>query len=319
MRFFLIIVVVVLIGTAVVGPQFFFTVDETQHVVITRFGEVQRIVSTPGLKTKAAFVDTVNVLDKRILRVDVTPISMPDQDNQFLEIDAYARYRIIDPKKFIEKLRDETTAASRIGQIVISQLRSEIGNKKQPEIIGGQLVEIREDRTVVDPLLEDDGTATRAAITRRVRDSSDQVVKSPENDFGIEIVDVRIKRADYPAATEENIFNRMRSKRAVLADGLRAEGDEEFLTRTAIVDRQVEVIRAEADEESNQLRGEGEGEAIRILAQALEQDPELFSFLRSLEAYRAFLGGRTTAVLTADSDLFQYLQSPDAPTPTPTP
>jgi len=294
-------------------------VDETQHVVITRFGEVQRIVSTPGLKSRVPFVDTVNILDKRILHVDVIPTSMPDQDNQFLEIDAYARYRIVDPKKFIEKLRDETTAASRIGQIVISQLRSEIGNKKQPEIIGGQLVEIREDRTVVEPLLEDDGTATRAAITRRVRDASDEIVKAPENDFGIEIVDVRIKRADYPAATEENIFNRMRSKRAVLADGLRAEGDEQFLTRTADVDRRVEIIRASADEEASELRGEGEGEAIRILAAALEQDPELFNFLRTLEAYKVFLGSQTTAVLTANSALFQYLQSPIVPTPAPTP
>lgn len=311
--------VVLVLLTAIFGPQFFFTVDETQHVVITRFGEVRRIISSPGLNIKVPFIDTVNTLDKRLLRVDVPVASMPDVENQFLQIDAYARYRITDPRKFLEKLRSEETAASRIGAIVVAELRATIGQQTQPQIIGGRLLGIEEDRTLVEPLLED-GIPSREAITRAVLAGANSTVNSPANDFGVEIVDVQIKRADFPLATEENIFNRMRSERAVQADRLRAEGQLEFLTRTADVDRQVEIISAEADEESSRLRGEGEGEAIRILAEALEKDPEFFAFLRSLEAYALFLRGQTTLVVPASSDLFQYLQSPDAPAaPTPEP
>ena len=313
MRFAAIGALLLLVLAAIFGPQFFFTVDETQHVVITRFGEIRRVVSDPGLNLKVPFIDTVNRLDKRVLRVDVPEASMPDVDNQFLEIDAYVRYEIIDPRKFLETLRDGDTAASRIGQIATAQLRAEIGQRTQPEIIGGTLIGIEEDRTLVEPSLDTDGTPTREAITRNVRDGTDAVVKSPANDFGIEILDVRIKRADFPDATRENIFNRMRSERAVQADRLRAEGQEQFLTRTADVDRQVEVIAAEADETANQLRGEGEGEAIRILAETLEQDPELFGFLRSLDAYRTILGSQTTIVIPSGSDLFRYLQTPARP------
>ena len=292
-----------------------YTVDETQHVVITRFGEIREVHSTPGLKFRAPFIDQVNTLDKRILRIDVPPTSMPDVDNQFLQMDAYVRYRITDPQKFIEKLVSEITAESRIGSIVIAALRDEIGRSTQPQIIGGELLGIEEDRTVVQPLTVDgdpNGTPTRVAIVEAARASADATVKAPENDFGIQIVDLRIKRADFPQATEENIFNRMRTERAVQAGKLRAEGEEEFRTRVADVDRLVEIISAEADQKADQLRGEGEGQAIAILADALEEDEDLFSFLRSLEAYKVFLGQNTTVVLPSDSDLFQFLQSSNA-------
>ena len=299
---------VLIIAAVIVVPQVLYTVDQTQFVVVTRFGEIQTVVHTPGLKVKAPFVDTANILDKRILRIDVTPTSMPDQDNQFLEVDAYVRYRIEDPRKFIERLRSQNNANATIQQIVIAALRDEIGRSTQPEIIGGRLIGIEEDRTVVEPLLSN-GISTRAAIVARALVTANQVVKSPENDFGVDIVDFRIKRADFPDATQENIFTRMRTERSVQAQRLRAEGEELYRQRIADVDRQVEIISAQADEIANQLRGEGEGEAINILAQALEQDPEFFAFRRSLEAYRTVLGGNTTLVLPADSDLFRYLQS----------
>ena len=300
---------ILVIATVIVVPQALYTVDETQYVVVTRFGEIQRIVYTPGLKVKAPFVDTANVLDKRILRIDVTPTSMPDQDNQFLEVDAYVRYRIEDPRKFIERLRTESNADARIQQIVIAALRDEVGRSTQPEIIGGRLIGIQEDRTDVEQLVDAQGLPTRAAIVGRALATANKVVKSAENDFGVDIVDIRIKRADFPPATEENIFNRMRTERSVQAQRLRAEGEERYRQRIADVDRQVEIISAQADEAANRLRGEGEGEAIRILAEALEQDPEFFAFRRSLAAYRSVLGGQTTLVLSADSDLFRYLQS----------
>ena len=306
----LILLAVFLIALLIGVNQVLYTVDQTQFVVITRFGEITEIRSSPGLKVKVPFIDTVNRLDNRVLRIDVPPTSMPDVDNQFLEVDAYVRYQITDPRKFIQTLRNEVSAASTIGQIVIAALRNEVGLSSQEEIIGGRLLEIQEDRTVVEELLTADGVPTRLAIVTAARLSANTAVNAPENDFGIRIVDVRIKRADFPETTEENIFSRMRSERQVQADRLRAEGEQDFRTRTADVDRRVEIIAADADKQSNELRGEGEGEAIRILAEALEQDPGLFAFRRSLEAYKVFLGGQTTVILSADSDLFKFLQQP---------
>ncbi|MEE8517651.1 MAG: protease modulator HflC [Dehalococcoidia bacterium] len=307
----LITAIVLLVGALILVPQVFYKVDETQFVVITRFGQIGAIRETPGLKIKTPFIDTVNRFDKRVLRIDVAPTSMPDRDNQFLDVDAYVRYRILDPRKFIENLQDERRAASSIGPIVIAELRNAVGNSTQEEIIGGVLIGIEEDRTVVEAKLTPEGIPSRAAIVEQVRQASDQAVGVNGNDWGITIVDVRIKRADFPAATQENIFSRMRSERSVQAQRLRAEGAQENLQTIADVDRQVEVIAAEADEASNRLRGEGEGEAIAILAEALERDPDLFTFLRTLEAYRVILGSQTTVVLPADADLFQFLQSPD--------
>ena len=303
--------IVLIVATIIVVPQALYTVDETEFVVVTRFGEIRQIETVPGLKFKVPFVDVKNVLNDRVLRVDVTPTSMPDRDNQFLQMDAYVRYRIIDPRKFVEKLINEVNAEATIQQIVIAALRDEVGRSTQPEIIGGRLLGIEEDRTVVEPLLNADGVPTRAAIVGRALATADATVKSPENDFGVEIVDVRIKRADFPQATEENIFTRMRTERSVQAQKLRAEGEEIFRTRTADVDRQVEIISAGADEASDRLRGEGEGEAISILAEALGADADFFAFRRSLEAYAVFLNGRTTLVLPADSPLFQFLQDPN--------
>ena len=305
---------VFLIGALVAGligvNQVLYTVDQTEFVVITRFGEITQVITSPGLKVKVPFIETVNRLDNRVLRIDVPPTSMPDVDNQFLQMDAYVRYQIVDPRKFITTLRSEASAASTIGQIVIAALRNEVGLSTQPEIIGGRLVGIEEDRTIVEALLTADGTPTRLAIVDAARASAEEAVNSSINDFGITIVDVRIKRADFPEATEENIFNRMRSERQVQGDRLRAQGEQQFRTTVADVDRQVEIISADADRQSNELRGEGEGEAIRILAEALERDPDLFAFRRSLEAYKVFLRGQSTVILSADSDLFKFLQQP---------
>ncbi|MCH8199864.1 MAG: protease modulator HflC, partial [Chloroflexi bacterium] len=191
----LILLAVFLVALLVGVNQVLFTVDQTQSVVITRFGEITDVYTLPGLKVRVPFIDTVNRLDNRVLRIDVPPTSMPDVDNQFLEMDAYVRYQITDPRKFIQTLRNEVSAASTIGQIVIAALRNEVGLSTQEEIIGGRLLEIQQDRTVVEALLTADGVPTRLAIVTAARLSANTAVNAPENDFGIRIVDVRIKRA----------------------------------------------------------------------------------------------------------------------------
>jgi membrane protease subunit HflC len=308
-RRFPVIFIALIVALFVFVPQFLYSVDQTQHVVITRFGEVRQVISTPGLNMKMPFIDTVNTLDKRLLRIDVPPASMPDVESQFLDIDAYVRYIITDPQTFRETLVNEVTAGSRIGALAVSQLRKQVGQSLRADIIGGQTVELPDGTKLTTPRITADGIAARRHITQVVRDQTNIEAFR----FGVKVTDVRIKRADFPQAVEANVFNRMRTERAVQAERLRAEGQEEYLNRTADVDRRVTVIRAEAEQQSNELRGQGEALSIKILAEALEQDAEFYSFLRSLESYALFLGDQTTVVLPADSDLFRYLQSSASP------
>jgi len=323
-----IILGVLIVVGLVVFSQSAYKVDETEVVVITRFGEIQESHTGPGLKFKAPFVDSVVRFNARVLRVDVEPATLPDVDSQFLEIDAYVRYEIADVKQFRVTLLDERQAQGRIGQIVIAALREEVGKLNRQDIIGGDInrgttmidgVEV--DTVVVVPRLVTDSNGnpitdangntvgTREELARVVTASVED--QAGRQGFGINVIDVRIKRADFPDSIVESIYTRMRSERAIQANRLRAEGEEQFLTKTADVNRRVQIIGAEADRDGNRLRGDGEAQAISILADALNEDRELFTFRRSLEAYAAFLGSNTTVVLPADSSLFQFLQSPD--------
>lgn len=309
---------IAVIALAIIGPQILFTVDETKYVVVTRFGEIKRIETVPGLKVKMPFIDNTTAFEKRLLRVDVAPASIPDVDEQFLEIDAYVRYRILDAQKFLERLQNQVTAGQRISAIVTAELRAEIGTRTRGEIIGGKILTIKDPEPMegveagfinVVEANKENGVPTREAITQSVKASANRRVQATENDFGIEIVDVRIKRADFPAVTEENVFARMSSERKVQATRLRAEGEEKYRTITAEVDKKVEIIAADADRQGNTLRGEGEAQAISTLAKALNQDPEFFAFLRSLTAYKKILAENATVVLPGDSTLFEYLQT----------
>lgn len=313
MRNLLIPLLVLVLLVALVGSQALYTVDVTQYAVITRFGEVQRVNTTPGLAVKTPFIDTVVRFDNRLLHIDVPAASMPDKESQFLEIDAFVRYRITDPRKFLEKLRNEFTADSRIGNIATSEIRAEIGVRVREEIIGGRPIAQPDGTITVEPRTTEAGIATREAMMTLVRQRTNRTVNSPENDYGVEIVDVRLGGAEFPSAIEASVFQRMRTEREVQAQRLRAEGEQQYLTITASVDRRVTVIKAEADRDAQTTRGVGEAEAIRLLAEALEQDPEFYAFRRSLEAYQKFLAKGTTVVLSAESDLFRFLQSPNPP------
>ena len=299
-------IIIVVIAAFVLVPQAFYKVDETQHIVLTRFGEIKSIQSQPGLKIKVPFIDVANVLDKRLLRVDVPRAGFPDIQSQFLEIDAYVRYRITDPRSFREVLSNEVTAGDRISNLVVAALREEVGMRNREEIIGGNPIDLADGTQKVEPIVQN-GLFAREQLTQKVRDVAD--ARAQEQAFGIAIVDVRIKRAEFPDSIVDTVFTRMRSEREIQANALRAQGEEQYLTKTADVDRRVAIISAEADEKANLLRGEGEGQAISILAEALEQDPEFFAFRRSLEAYSKVLNDSTTLVLSPDADLFKFLQS----------
>ncbi len=308
----LIIVAILLVIGLIVLRQALYIVDETQQVIILRFQEVINTRQAPGLYVKAPFVDTVVTFDKRILRIDAPAASMPDKEKQNLIIDSYARYRIVDPVQFRKTLQTQINASSRLGDIVTSTLRDRVALRDRFEIIGSEPIVDEQGNPVEDeeglPLFE--GRDTRNQILAEVLDGVRELTE--DQSFGIEIIDVRIKRADFPESVTPSIYTRMRAERNRIATRFRAEGEEEDLKIRAVANRNREVILAEAEQLSNEIRGQGEAEAIRILAEALNQDPDFFAFRRSLQAYRAFLGDQDQIILSSEEDLFRYLGTPES-------
>ena len=311
MKILIVVGVIVVIALILVNTGLY-VVDEREQVIITRFGQVQTVSRSPGLYLKMPFVDTATSYDRRVLRIDAPPERMLDKDINILEIDAYARYQIVDPVQFRKTLQSEENARRVLGQRINAALRAQVAERSREEIIGGD-VELDDEG---NPVTDEEGnsqvsaTENRAIMLNEVLAAiRDELAAEPES-FGIVMHDVRIKRADFPGEVSGRVFERMRSDREKIGRKLRAEGEEESRRRRARADRTVEVILAQADQEANRLRGEGEAEAIKILPEALSADPESFAFQRSLEAYRSIFNQRTTVILSSEADIFKYLQGP---------
>ena len=284
MRFLATLLITLLVLAAITLPQVLVVVDETELAIVTRLGDPQRSIRSPGLYVKAPLIDSVTKFEKRLLIFDAPAESLLTSDKKRLIIDVYARGRITDPLLFFQTVRNVTQARSRVIDIVASELRREIASDEQLEIIKTKREQIENDvRDAVRPLIDE---------------------------LGINIVDVRIKRADFPQAIAGSVYERMKAERKRIADRERAQGAEADLQKRAEVDREAVEIRSSARREADIIRGEAEAEAIALYAAALEQDPEFYAFLRSLDAYALFLGDNSTIVLPANSDLFKFLQSP---------
>lgn len=284
MRFIALILILLAVIAAVIGPQLFFVVDEKQIAIVTRFGEVQHSIKNPGLYIKTPFIDSTTYFDKRLLIFDAPPDSLLTKDKKRLIIDVYARGRIVNPKLFRETVRTEAGGKARAVDIISSELRREIASDNQAEII----------------------TTKREDIMNRVRDN----VKPKLEEFGLDIIDVRIKRADFPPEIAESVYARMQAERKRKADKERAEGAQIDAEVRAQVDRDATIIRANAQRQADITRGEGDAQAVQIFADAISANPEFYSFQRSLDAYRKILESNSTMVLPPDSDLFEFLQSP---------
>jgi membrane protease subunit HflC len=340
--------IVIIIAAIIVIPQTLFVVDETQMAIVTRFGEFKRSHTTPGLRVKTPFAEQVTRFDKRLLRVDVAPASLLTSDKRNLLIDSYARYRIVDPLIFFKNLTNETFANSRVGDIVNAQLRQEVARDLQTEVISETREDIMDRVTADSNYIEiSRGDIDRdyeglgdPFITVRVDDNPDDEVRprlateeevvfllgnpsasnveglkvtytaNVRKALGIEIIDVRIKRADFPPDIETSVFARMEAERERIASGLRAEGTQRDSEIRANVDRQVNIILETAEGTSALLIGEAEQEAIDILAEALERNPDFYAFRRSLEAYKVFMDSKTTIIIDPDSDLLRFLTDP---------
>jgi len=271
MRSLIIILIAAIVVAAIILPQIFFVVDEKKVAIVTRFGEIQREVKSPGLNVKAPFLDSVTYFEKRLLNFDAPPDSLLTKDKKRLIIDVYARGRIVNPTLFRERLGDEVTAAARAAEIVTSELRREIASHDQSEII----------------------TTQRDLMMANVLAS----VKPKLAEFGIDVIDVRIKRADFPGEIAESVYSRMQAERKRKADKERAEGAEIDAQVRADADRKATIILANAGRDSSIIRGCGEAQATAVFAQALEQDPDFYTFQRSLESFKAILAQGTTVVL----------------------
>ena len=277
MRFVGPLLIIIIIAVFILGPQTFFKVDETETAIVTRFGEIiGESKMSPGLYMKTPFIDSVTYFDKRLLVFDAPPDSLLTKDKKNLEIDVYARGKITDPKVFYATLRTEVSGYNRVVDIVSSELRREIANDEQSEII----------------------SISREAIMNRVRDA----VAPKLVEFGIELIDVRIKRADFPDAVADSVHKRMIAERERIANRERAEGAEYDLERRANADRTAIEIRTAAQRDAEIIKGCAEADSIKIYAGALEEDPEFYSFQRSLEAYKEYLASNTT-IIGSSTDL----------------
>jgi len=272
------VLVVALVSSA------FFAIDETEQGIVIQFGSYVRTVQEPGLHMKIPFIQAVTTYEKRLLRYDAAPAEFLTRDKKALVVDIYARFRIVDPLKFYQTMRDMNRAQARLDAIISSSLREAVASHDQSDII----TEKRE------PIMDDVARQTRAKA----------------EEFGVQILDVRIKRTDFPREIAESIYLRMRAERGRISKRYRSEGVEEQLKIKAETDKERTIILADARAHSEELRGKGDGEAIRIYAQALRQDPEFYSFLKSLQIYKDSLKEGTKLVLSGDSSLFQYLESP---------
>jgi membrane protease subunit HflC len=261
-----------------------FIVDQREQVLVLQFGDPKRVIQEPGLNFKIPFIQQVVRFDKRLLDYDNAPEEVIAADQKRLVVDAFARYHIIDPLKFYQTVGSEMLLRPRLGSAINSTLRQVLGTAPLQQVVsekrGSLMLDIR-------------NIVRREALT-----------------FGIQVEDVRIKRADLPDENSEAIYRRMQTERQQEAAELRAKGAEEAQKIRAEANRQKVVIVAEAERDSQILRGDGEGEMNRIFADAFGRDPEFFSFYRSMQAYEAALGADdTTMVLSPDSDFFRYFGS----------
>ena len=269
---------------AIAALAFFsiFIVKEVNQAIVLQFGDPKKIITTPGLNFKLPFIQNVVFLDKRILNLDAPPEEVIASDQKRLIVDAFARFKIIDPLKFYISVGNERVARSRLATIINSRIRSVLGTQR------------------LQTLLSEDRNKQMALIQEGVNNEAEK--------FGIKIVDVRIKRADLPQANSEAIYRRMQTEREREAKEFRARGAEMAVTITSTADKEVTVILANANKQSEIMKGEGDGQRNKIFAEAFGKDPEFFAFYRSMQAYEtALIGGETSLIMSPeDSEFFKF-------------
>ncbi len=275
----LLVPIIVVLGIAVF--QSIFIVQEINQAIVLQFGDPKKIVTKSGLNFKLPFIQNVAYLDKRVLNLDNPPEEVIAADQKRLIVDAIARFKIIDPLKFYISVGNERVARQRLATIINSRIRGVLGKQDLATLLS-------KDRAKQMSIIQND-------------------VNTEAKNFGIEIVDVRIKRADLPQANSEAIYARMQTERQREAKEFRAQGAEIATRITSTADKEVTVILANAKKKSEIMKGEGDGLRNKIFADAFGKDPQFFSFYRAMQSYeKALIGGDTSLILSPDSDFFKF-------------
>lgn len=259
-----------------------FIVSQMQQALVLQFGELLRVIQEPGLKMKIPFVQEVVFYDHRMLDFDVSAVEVTLGDQKRIVVDTFTRYRIVDPAKFYKTVRNETVAQARLSTVTTGTLRSVLGNTSLSQLLSKERITIMH------------------SIRQKVNDAT--------KGFGVEVVDVRIRRADLPKENSQAVFNRMISGRQKEAQEIRAQGKEISQVIRAKADLERTVLMAEAEKQSQILKGEGDAEVARLYREAYRRSPDFASFYQTLQAYRsAFMDGETTFVLSPDNDFLKLL------------
>jgi membrane protease subunit HflC len=290
MRAFLALLIIGVALAAVAVYASAYIVHQNEQALVLRFGEPKQVVAQPGLNWKLPLVDAVEIYDKRILDLDSQPQEVTASDQKRLVVDSYARYKIVDPLKFYQTLRYEEGVKSRLGPIIDSAMRRVLGSSTFQDVVRDKREELM------------------SRIAKQVNKEG--------NDFGLEVVDVRIKRADLPEQNSKSVFDRMRAERQREAAEFRAQGAGEANRIKATADREATVILAEATRKSEEMRGAGDALRNKIYADAYTRDPEFFEFYRSMQAYeKGIKSADTRLLISPDSDFFKYFTDPNGKKP----
>lgn len=280
-KILMILVIIFILGLIAI-PQVFFIIDETEQAVVIQMGNPVKVITTPGLQIKKPFVQRVVKFDNRLLEYDSSPAEILTKDKKNLMVDNYSRWRITDPLKFLESVGTEGRAQSRLDDIIYAELRVQLGLHDLADVIS----KVRKD------------------MMTKVTNAANQKAHT----YGIEIVDVRIIRADLPPENEKHVFGRMKAEREREAKKYRSEGEEEALKIRANTDKEKKIILAEAYKKAQEIKGDGEAKALKIYAGAYNLDPDFYYFTRTLEAYKKSLKENTTFVFSDENEFFEYLK-----------
>ncbi len=273
----------IIVAAFIIVGMVTFTVDQTEQAVVLQMGKPVRTVFEPGLHLKLPWpIQTVVTFERRLLDYDAAPTEILTKDKKNLVVDNYAKWRIIDPLKFLMTVHDENGAQARLDDIIYSELREALGLHDLEEIV----------------------SLFREELMSMVTSASD----SSARDYGIEVLDVRIKRADLPEQNERSIYARMRAERKRIANRYRSEGEEEAIKIRAVTDSLKVIIMANAYKKAKIIRGKAEASAIDIYAAAFNRDPEFYEFFRTLEVYKSIIDTATVIVLPPESELFKFLK-----------
>lgn len=299
-----------LIGVAILGIVILnsaFIVDETQQVVVTQFGEpVRDPIQTPGLHWRVPFIQALHIFDKRILNWDGYPSEVPTRDKKFIWVDVTGRWRIADPLKFLQTMHSERNAQSRLDDIMDGITRNNITRHNLVDVVRttNRILEVKpEGEDIVTEANYEKIETGREAITRNILETARKIVE----EYGIELIDLRIKRISYIQSVQRKVFERMISERKRAAEQLRSEGQGVRAEIKGQMEKELKRIRSEAYRKSQEIRGQADAEATRIYGEAYSKDPAFYEFIATLEAYPQTLkNGRL--VLSSESDFLKHLK-----------